>query len=377
MKKTGVGIIGCGNISSTYLELSKTFTPFEIRAVADINSDAAVAKSSEFGVDARSVDELLASTDISIILNLTFPDAHFEVTKNILKADKHAFSEKPLSLSLTEAQELQSLSSKLGLRVGCAPDTFLGGAHQKVRQAIDEGQIGRVITGTCHIMGHGHESWHPNPDFYYLLGGGPVFDMGPYYITNLVQLLGPVRVVTAMSSLPFTTRTIGSGDRMGDQIEVEVPTTYHSTLEFHSGAIVTLSASWDVWAHKHDEFELYGETGSVFVPDPNYFGGIVRIVDQHQNITDYENLNHVFGQPNVVDQRNINRANYRGLGLADMCLSIGQERPHRCSLELAAHVVDVMTSIMRSADERSWVETTTMCERPAPLTVEQAKQLIE
>ena len=140
---------------------------------------------------------------------------------------------------------------------------------------------------------------------------------------------------------------------------------------------MTLSASWDVWAHRHDEFELYGETGSVFVPDPNYFGGIVRIVNHHQNITDCENLTHVFGQPNVVDQRNINRANYRGLGLADMCLAIAQKRPHRCSLELAVHVVDVMTSIMRSANERSWVETTTLCERPAPLTVKQAKQLIE
>ena len=165
MEKTGVGIIGCGNISSTYLELSTIFKSFEIRAVADINSEAAMAKSSEFGMEARSVEELLASKDISIILNLTIPDAHFEVTKNILKAGKHAFSEKPLSLSLIEAQELQSLSSKLGLHVGCAPDTFLGGAHQKVRQVIDEGQIGRVITGTCHILGHGHESWHPNPDF--------------------------------------------------------------------------------------------------------------------------------------------------------------------------------------------------------------------
>ena len=180
-----------------------------------------------------------------------------------------------------------------------------------------------------------------------------------------------------MSSLPFTKRTIGSGDLSGDQIKVEVPTTYHATLEFYSGPIVTLSASWDVWAHRHDEFELYGETGSVFVPDPNYFGGIVRIVDHHQNITDCENLAHIFGQLNVVDQRNINRANYRGLGLADMCFAIEQERSHRCSLELAVHVVDVMTSIMRSANERSWVETTTLCERPAPLTVEQAKQFIE
>lgn len=376
MTKFGVGIVGCGNISTAYLTLAPLFRAIEVRAVADIDPTAAQSKARAFGIDARTVDELLASDDISIVVNLTVPSAHYEVTRRILQAGKHAYSEKPLVLTLDEAKDLRDLAERSGLRVGCAPDTFLGGAHQRVRQAIDEGAIGGVIGGTCHIMGHGHEHWHPNPDFYYQIGGGPILDMGPYYITNLVQLIGPVRTVTGMSSAPATTRTIGSGPRQGTKIPVETPTTLHATLEFQNGAIVTLGASWDVWAHRHKEIELYGATGSIYVPDPNFFGGMVTIVDPQQNTTDLDFSDHVFGKSNETDTRGIDRANYRCAGLADMATAIQQGRAHRCNLELAVHVVDVMTSILKAGDTRQWIDMTTTCERPDPLTAVEARSLL-
>jgi predicted dehydrogenase len=376
MAQLGVGIIGCGYISTAYLRLASQFNSFQVRAVADIDPTAAQSKAKDFGVEARSVEALLASDDISIVVNLTVPAAHYHVTRSILMAGKHAYSEKPLVLSLDEAKDLQNLAAKLRLRVGCAPDTFLGGAHQRVRQAVDEGAIGRVVGGTCHIMGHGHESWHPNPDFYYQIGGGPVLDMGPYYITNLVQLIGPVRAVTAMSSIPFATRTIGNGPRNGEQIPVETPTTLQAVLEFHNSAIVTLAASWDVWAHRHKEIELYGETGSIYVPDPNYFGGVVSVVDQTKAMTDLDTSAHVFGKTNESDTRGVALANYRGLGLADMAAALQQGRGHRCNLELAVHVTDVMTSILSAAHRQQWVKMTTTCSRPEPLTAAEAASLL-
>lgn len=376
MTKLGVGIVGCGNISTAYLTLAPLFKAIEVRAMADIDPTAAQSKAQSFGIDARTVDDLLASDDISIIVNLTVPAAHYEVTRGILQAGKHAYSEKPLVLSLDEAKDLRDLAETSGLRVGCAPDTFLGGAHQRVRQAIDARAIGRVIGGTCHIMGHGHENWHPNPDFFYQVGGGPILDMGPYYITNLVQLIGPVRSVTGMSSAPSSTRTIGCGPRQGERIPVETPTTLHAMLEFQNGAIVTLGASWDVWAHRHKEIELYGSAGSIYVPDPNFFGGTVTIVDPEQNTTDLDFSDHVFGKSNATDTRGVVRANYRCAGLAEMATAIQQGRVHRCSLELAVHVVVVMTSILKSGQTRHWIDMTTTCERPSALTAAEARSLL-
>jgi|TARA_B110000259_G_scaffold177101_1_gene213876 predicted dehydrogenase len=376
MTKVGVGIVGCGNISTAYLTISKLFKAIDVRAVADINLTAAQSKAEIFGVDARSVENLLASDDISIVVNLTVPSAHYEVTRSILQAGKHAYSEKPLVMSLDEARDLRDLAERYGLRVGCAPDTFLGGAHQRVREAIDAGVIGRVIGGTCHIMGHGHEHWHPNPDFYYQIGGGPILDMGPYYITNLVQLIGPVRAVTAMSSASASTRTIGNGPRQGMKVPVETPTNLHATLEFRNGAIVTLGASWDVWAHRHKEMELYGETGSIYVPDPNFFGGAVTVVDTQQNVTDLDVSDHVFSQSNDIDTGGTRRANYRCAGLADMVAALQDGRAHRCNLDLAVHVVDVMTSILKAGHTQQWIEMTTTCERPTPLTAAEAKNFM-
>ncbi|MEJ6478438.1 MAG: Gfo/Idh/MocA family oxidoreductase, partial [Octadecabacter sp.] len=199
MAKLGVGIIGCGNISAAYLRLGPLFRALEMRAVADISMDAANARAAEFGVRAQTVAGLLAADDIDVIVNLTIPAVHYQVTRQILEAGKHAYSEKPLVLTLEEGEALRELAAAKGLRVGSAPDTFLGGAHQQARAAIDAGDLGRIIGGTCHVMSHGMEHWHPNPDFFFQAGAGPVLDIGPYYVTNLIQLVGPVKTVSAMA----------------------------------------------------------------------------------------------------------------------------------------------------------------------------------
>lgn len=368
---TGIGIIGCGNISAAYLRLAPLFKGLEVRAVADLNLANAQTRAAEFGVRACSVDELLAADDIDIIVNLTVPAAHFDVTRQILEAGKHAYSEKPYVLSLEQGEALRSLAAQKGLRVGSAPDTFLGGAHQTARAMLDAGKIGDVVGGTCHVMSHGMEAWHPNPDFFFQKGGGPILDLGPYYITNLVQLIGPVRAVTAAATASFATRTIGNGPRNGETVPVETPTNIHAILEFQNGAVITLSASWDVWAHRHPNMELYGSEGSLYVPDPNFFGGDVALVGPDGSAQECDHGGHAFSEPNDND-----RANYRCAGLADMATALSEDRPHRCSLELATHVVEVMTSILEAGESRKWIELSTTCERPAPLTAEDARALL-
>jgi predicted dehydrogenase len=376
MEKIGVGIIGCGNISTSYLGLSPLFKSLEMRAVADLNIAAARARAAEYDVRALSVEDLLAAEDIDVVVNLTIPDAHFSVTKSVLEAGKHAYSEKPLVLTLSEGEQLRDLSEGKGLRIGSAPDTFLGGSHQLARARIDEGLIGDIVAGTCHVMSHGMEHWHPNPDFFFLPGAGPVLDIGPYYVTNLLQLIGPVKRVGALTSAASDTRTITTdGPRKGEVIPVKTPTNIHALLEFENGATVTMSTSWDVWAHRHANMELYGKDGSIFVPDPNFFGGTVEAAGRDGKIAPLENWDHPFG---VANQKHPggDRANYRTAGLADMAQAMVEGRPHRCSLELAIHAVDVMTSILKSGETGQFVDLTTTCDRPAPLGPEEARKLM-
>ena len=375
MTKLGVGIIGCGNISSAYLKIAPSFRNLEVRAVADMNMDNARLRASEFNVRAETVDEILADPEVDVIVNLTVPAAHYDVSRRILEAGKHAYSEKPLVLSLEEGERLQELAASRNLRVGSAPDTFLGGSHQQARAAIDEGRVGRILGGTAHVMGHGMEKWHPNPDFFFAPGGGPVLDMGPYYITNLVQLIGPVKSVTAMAKAGLPTRTIQNGPRNGEVLQVTTPTDIHAILEFVNGATVTLGASWDVWKNRHANMELYGEEASLFVPDPNFFGGTVEVGGEG-DIEALPASEHPFGQPNFTTNDGRNLANYRGAGLADMAQAVEQGRKHRCDIDLAVHVVDVMTGILRSGEERRFVDMTTTCERPAALSAEEARALL-
>jgi len=373
---SGVGIIGCGNIAEHYLKLAPMFNGIEVRACADINHEAAKARAEEFGVSALSVEDLLSSDEIDIVVNLTIPAVHAAVSADILSAGKHVYSEKPFALSLKESSALLELADKNNLRVGSAPDTFLGGVHQHARALLDSGVVGKITSGTAHVQGSGMESWHPNPDFFFKPGAGPVLDIGPYYITNLVQLLGPVKRVAALSTTPSPERTITSEERYGEKIQVETPTTIHALLSFESGATITLGTSWDVWSHDHNHMELYGELGTLYVPDPNFFGGELRITDREESAATPDAYDHPFGIPNEEEDDGSMRANYRAAGLADMAIAISEGREHRCSAELATHVVDVMVSILESGERGEFIDISTRCARPAPLGIDEAKALL-
>ncbi len=375
-RELGVGIIGCGNISTTYFSLAPLFKGLKVLACADINVQAAEARAKEYGVKAQTIEALLANDEIDVVVNLTIPDAHFPVSKAILEAGKHVYSEKPLVLSLEQGEELRRIAKAKSLAVGCAPDTFLGGAHQLARKFIDDGGIGRVTSGACYVMSPGMEMWHPNPDFFFLPGGGPILDLGPYYIANLINLIGPVKRVGGMTSMASPTRTITSEPRNGEIIPVKTPTTIQALLEFVNGATVTLTASWDVWSHRHANMELYGTDGSLYVPDPNFFGGVVEASGRDKDIKPLEAWEHPFGK---INQENPNgaRANYRTAGLADMVSALIEGRDARCSLDRTLHGVDVMTSILKSGEEGRFIDLTTTCTQPAALGIEEAQALLK
>ena len=370
----GVGIIGCGNISSAYLRLSKMFKGIEMRACADLNMDTARAQAETYGVRAHTVDEILAADDIDIIVNLTIPAAHFEVSRRVLEAGKHVFSEKPFVLSVEEGHALLDLAASKGLRVGSAPDTFLGGAHQQARALVDSGELGEITGGMASVMGRGMEMWHPNPDFFFKPGGGPVLDIGPYYITNLVQLIGPVKRVACFATTPRTKREITSEPRKGEFVTVETPTSMRAILEFNSGATVTLNTSWDVHSHGMSPIELYGEKGSIYIPDPNFFGGEVRATEGSED-RDLGAFDHPFGVPNEEHNQG-KMANYRTAGLADMAAAIGEGRPHRCGQDLCLHVMEVLLALHEAGEIGEVVSLSTTCERPSAMTAADAKALM-
>ncbi len=380
MAKTyGIGIMGAGNISSAYIRLAPLFKGLEVRGVADIIPAAARARGAEFGVAAMTPDEMLKNSEIDVIVNLTIPATHYQVTMDALSAGKHSYSEKPFVLSLKEGKAVKKAAESRGLQVGSAPDTFLGGSHQQARDIIDSKQLGKITHGTTHVMGRGMEHWHPNPTFFFQPGAGPILDMGPYYITNLVQLIGPVRRVTAFTGSAKTHRVVSTpGSAMlGKKIRVETPTTIHGVLEFHSGAIVTIGASWDTFSHGHHNIELYGTEGSIFVPDPNIFGGKIEITDQTGTRSTVTPWDHPFGKPNQgLDGANP-QANYRTAGLADMIQSIEKGRPARCGLDMALHVVDVMTSLLKAGETGKVITLTTTCDRPKALKPKDAAALLK
>ncbi len=354
MKRVGVGVIGCGDISSAYLTAARKFPILEIVALADANPAAAEARAAEFGAPARSVDALLADPAVEIVLNLTVPRAHVEVGLRAIAAGKHVYSEKPLGVSVAEARRLVEAAAARGLRLGCAPDTFLGGAHQTARQCIDEGLIGRPIGGTAFFMCPGHERWHPNPGFYYLAGGGPMLDMGPYYVTDLVNLLGPVASVSGVATRLRAERVVTSKPLQGTRLPVEVATHVAGTLLFANGAAVTMTMSFDVARHRHVPIELYGERGSLIVPDPNYFGGRIEFGAADEDWREIP-TRHAYAD-----------GNYRILGAADMAHAIRSGRPHRASGALALHALEVMEAFQASSDSRRAVSVSTRPERSGP-----------
>ncbi len=379
MAKTyGVGIMGAGNISSSYLRLAPLFKGLEVRAVADILPAAAQKRAEEFGVRAQTPDELLKNSELDVIVNLTIPSTHYSVSMDIISAGKHSYSEKPFVLSLEEGEKLKGAAESRGLLVGSAPDTFLGGAHQQARDIIDSGVVGEIKSGTTHVMSRGMEMWHPNPDFFFQIGGGPVLDLGPYYITNLVQLVGPVKRVTAFTGMARAEREVtAEGPNKGTFVKVGTPTTIHGVLEFHNGAIITIGASWDVSSHGHHNIELYGTNGSIYVPDPNFFGGDLVTSDAAGTKSPVTPWSHPFGVANQDLDKPVHRANYRTAGLADMIASIDGGYKARCGLDVALHVVDVMTSLL-IAGETGQVQTlTTTCERPLALGPDAARALLK
>jgi len=356
MRKTKIGIVGCGNISGIYMQSPRTFEILELVACSDVLLDRAQARAAEYGIPkACSVDELLADPEIEIVVNLTNPQAHAPVALQAVRAGKSVHNEKPLTVTREEGRELLAAARAAGVRVGGAPDTFLGGGLQTCRKLIDDGWIGEPVAATAFMLGHGHESWHPNPDYYYQPGAGPMFDMGPYYLTALVSLMGPVRRVTGMSRITFPERVITSQPLYGQIIKVNTPTHVTGLMEFASGAIGTIITSFDVWGHELPRIEIYGSEGTLSCPDPNGFGGPVRIRRAGAKEWSEVPLTHIYTE------------NSRGIGVADMAYALRSGRPHRCSGEMAYHVLDIMHAFLDASREGRHVELQSSCARPAPL----------
>ena len=354
----GVGILGCGNISDIYFKnLTTRFPWLKVNACCDLDPERSAEKESTYGVKAEpNAETMLAREDISIVLNLSTPPVHAPLNRMILEAGKHAYVEKPFGLNLQEAADTLALANEKGLLVGCAPDTFLGAGIQTARRIIDEGKIGKVVSCNAYMMCHGHESWHPDPEFYFAVGGGPMLDMGPYYITALVNCVGPVASVSGMTGSAFKERTITSEKKNGQKVPVDTPTHLTGNMRFENGAIGTIVTSFDVWKHKHPRIEIHGTEGSLIVPDPNSFQGEVLLSVGLKNPWERIEI-----QPEVY------APNSRGLGLADLALAVKDGRPPRASGELAAHVLDVMLAFERSSTEKAHIDITQPGVQPEPL----------
>ncbi len=357
MEKVKIGIIGCGNISDIYLQnLTSTFVNTQVWAVSDLVEERVLAAQKKYDIPkVYTMEEMLRDPEIKIVINLSTPRFHFEICKKALEAGKNVYVEKPLSLKAEQGIELRELAEKNNLLLGCAPDTFLGAGLQTCRKAIDDGLIGDVIGATAFMVCHGHESWHPDPEFYYDIGGGPMFDMGPYYITALVSLIGPAKTVAGMTAVTYRQRTITSEKKYGKIIDVKVPTHVAGTIEFKNGAIATMITSFDVWGSTLPRIEIYGSGGTLIVPDPNTFGGDVKIRTYFSDEFKELPLTHIYSE------------NSRGLGVADMADAINSGRTNIASGELGCHVLEIMQAFHDSSDKRTFVDLKTECSRPQPL----------
>jgi predicted dehydrogenase len=352
-----VGIVGCGNISGAYFTGCAAFPILDVVACADLDMDRAEAVAEEHGVRACTVDELLKDPEIQIVVNLTVPKVHAEVNLVALESGKNAHTEKPFAVRKEDGLRVLELAAQKGLLTGSAPDTFLGGGIQTCRKLIDDGWIGEPVAATAFMLSHGPENWHPNPDFFYEVGGGPMFDMGPYYLTALVNLLGPVARVSGSTRVSFPERVIGNPElRFGEKIPVETPTHLAGVLDFVGGAVGTLVTSFDVWSHNVPRIEIYGSEGSLSVPDPNTFKGPVRLRRAGAEEWSEIPLTH-------SDQVG------RGIGVADMAYALASGRPHRASGALANHVLELMHAFDEASKSGRYIETQSPCERPAALPV--------
>ena len=355
--KTRIGIVGCGNISTIYLTNVARFENIEVAAVADIDNEKAESQAKTFNVpNVLSTRDLIEGDKVDVVLNLTVPAAHGEVALQTLQNGKSVYNEKPLAVQRKAGIELIELARKNNLRVGCAPDTFLGSSHQNARKLIDAGAIGIPVAAVAFMLGGGPERWHPNPFFFYQTGGGPMFDMGPYYLTLLTTLLGPVRRVTGSARISLKQRPIGSEPHKGRFIDVEVPSHIAGVLDFASGPVGTIITSFDVpGRHNLPNIEIYGTEGSMRVPDPNNFDGEILINKPDEK--EWTTIPSAFGYAE----------NSRGIGLADMSMAIASGRPHRANGDTALHVLDIMHAIHEASAQGVHIDLNTSMVRPDPL----------
>ncbi len=363
-----IGVIGLGAISPIYLKNLATWPGAEVVACADALPERAEARAREFGVPrVLGVDDLLNAENVDLVLNLTVPAVHAEIAERALRAGKHVYNEKPLGTELAPARALLDLARERGLLIGCAPDTFLGAGLQTCRDVLDAGELGVPVAASAQMLGSGPESWHPDPHFFFQPGAGPLFDIGPYYLTALVNLLGPVRRASGLARASFPERTVGSGPKAGQTIPVNTPTHVAGVLEFVSGALATLVTSFDVPRHDRSDIQLYGTQAQLDVPDPNTFGGPVRLRGKE-------------GAWQDVPLRRPHARNSRGLGLADLARAVREGGQPRASGELAYHVLESMHALLEAAREGRAVEVHSRPERPEPLpagTFEEVKQEVK
>jgi len=358
MKKVAVAIIGNGNISPIYLEnLTNLFKDIVyVKGVCDLIPERSARAAENWDIPCiyETMYDAFKDDEIEIILNLTTPKQHYGVAVEALRYGKNTHSEKPMSVNLENAGELLELGRQKSLLVGVAPDTFMGAGIQTCRKLIDEGYIGDPIGCAAYMTGHGHESWHPDPEFYYESGGGPMLDMGPYYVTALLNLLGPVKSLTGISKRMFKTRTITSKEKYGKIIPVKVDTHVNGLMEFANGAVGSIIMSFDMWKSEHPCIEIYGSEGTIQVPDPNGFGGVVKAQRRNDPFTEIP-LSHVYSN------------NCRGLAVADMAMALRTGRKHRANSELAYHALEIMLGFGLSYESGKSYCLQSACQRPEPM----------
>jgi len=378
-----VGLIGCGHISETYFRAHKYFNNFKIVKCADIKEQAAIKCSKNYGIKSLSVSNLLKDNEIEIILNLTPPKSHYQIAKKALLNGKHVYSEKPLAINLKDGKELLKIANKKKLYLGNAPDTFLGGGNQKSKELLESDILGKVKLGNAIFAFPGVQSYHPDPEPWFAKKeGGPVIDMGPYYLTALVNLLGPAKEVSGSLMRGVKKRVIGIGPNKGKKFKVNCPTTYLSTIVFENKTIIRLTLSFDVIAHQRNHIEFYGKKGSMIVPDPNMFGGSVYVCKKlGQPWKEYKSDKMKLGKINIrskslrANESPIN-ANYRGAGLSEMAYCIENKKKHRCNGELSLHVLDIIQSTMKASKTGRKQRLTTTCKIPKRFTEKEIRKIL-
>ncbi|MBK7404401.1 MAG: Gfo/Idh/MocA family oxidoreductase [Phycisphaerales bacterium] len=351
-----VGLVGCGNISDIYITNARRLGGYTVVACADLDHDRARAKAAQHGIPAAlTVDALIAHPEVELVLNLTPPAAHAAVGLAAAEAGKHVYNEKPLAIDIADARRLVETAKRRGRLVGCAPDTVLGAGYQTVRRLIDEGTIGTPVGAVGCMMYSGPERWHPDPEFFYKRGAGPLFDMGPYYLTAMMTLFGPVRRVASFARVTTPEREITSEPKKGGMIRVETPTHVCASIEFVSGPIATLIMSFDVWTHSLPCMEIFGGEGTITAPDPNGFGGPIKL-----RVRDEKEAREV-----PLDEGHAE--NSRGLGVIDLAAAVAEGRPPLASGELALHVLETMHAILESAASGASVTISSRVAQPPPL----------